>query len=232
MALYLSRTWIFVAILVAVANVDFAAALVKVLRTCAPFPIQAAVTNSLLQALVYLDTNDVDIVLLKHFLPDCRGNAAVTKLRQKSGVCTIVFARKLTREVEEQMKEFGADAVLSRDKLDPIIFVDTVKTVLEQRARVNPQRKHTDHALSKTVIESNPRTAHLLWTARTFSSASRGCRRYCPGRQKAPATPQKKMLRKLLGKPLDDLHTQLVSRSQEEASAPSLSLRSCWTQYI
>lgn len=198
-----------VAILVAVANADFAAALVQVLRNCAPFPVKAAVTNSLQQGLVYLDTNDVDIVLLEAFLPDCRGNAAVTKLRQKSNVPTIVFARKLTSEVEEQMKNFGANAVLSRDKLDPVSLVTTMQTVLEQRTRTNPQRKHSSRGhggksdREPTALTSS---AYALESKDILVGVSR-LQEMLSG-QKAPAMPQKRLLRKLLGKSMDDLHTE------------------------
>jgi DNA-binding NarL/FixJ family response regulator len=183
-------------ILVAVANPDFASALLQLLQACAPFPIKAAATNSMQQGLTYLEQNRVDIVMLEGFLPDCCGTPSISKLRQVCNAPAIVFARKLNRELEDQMKQLGADAVLPRDRLDAIQLIDTVSTVIATAKRSGP-REGNPHPEPCGIDDEQLVAENKVFGAKEIMMAVERLQGFLSGRRLASL--QRTLLRKLLG---------------------------------
>jgi len=189
------------AILVVVDTPNFAGAVVQVLRNCAPFPIRAAVTNSLEQALAFLKTTEVDLILIDAFLPSCAGSSSLCRLRQASVVPAIAFARAPNDDVEHYLMKCGAQAVLPRDSLDAMMLVGAVREILGH-VRLEKPVSHVvdDQAESRIVSTSANGTGesaslvlknHIAGVARLQQILSS---------EKAPTEPQLQQLRKLLGK--------------------------------
>ena len=118
-----------VAVLVAVDNAQFAGALINVLKTCAPFPIRAAFTNSVQHAAHYLEQFKVDVILLDSTLPDCRNEITLAKIRQSSDSAAIVFVKNSDPDLESMLLHLGAHRVFSRVSLDPMSLVRTVEEI-------------------------------------------------------------------------------------------------------
>jgi CheY-like chemotaxis protein len=132
-----------VAILVAVDDSKFAAAVLQVLRTCAPFPINAAVTNILDHALRYIQTTKIDMLLLDASFAHLPDVVPIECVRRISDVPTVLFADSLTRIMDQQLRDLGAQFVLPRNVVDPVTLVEAVQSVLETHCqrKFNYQRK-------------------------------------------------------------------------------------------
>jgi CheY-like chemotaxis protein len=194
-----------VAVLVVVEGSGFSSALVQVLKNCAPFPLKAAVTNSLIHALEHLqeDDSDVDVVLIDAEMANYASGVSIRKVREITSTPTVAFARGLTRDVDEQMRGFGADVVLSRDVLDPMTLIQELQKLMEHHPsgkRSNPLpdsgRLASRNSLETVPEETDPDTlATQIWL-------DGACRlQEVLSEQRQPSEPQRKRLRKLLGKP-------------------------------
>jgi CheY-like chemotaxis protein len=189
------------AILVVVDTPNFAGAIVQVLRNCAPFPIRAAVTNSLDQALSFLKTTQVDLILIDAFLPDSMGASSLCKLRQQSSIPAIAFARSPNEDVEDYLLKCGAQAVLPRDSFDAMMLIGAVQQTIGNLQVERPAM----HAINEYAAERRV----ISHTADGNDSASIVLRNHIAGvarlqeilaSQKRPSAPQLEKLRKLLGK--------------------------------
>lgn len=123
-----------VAVLIAVSNAKFGQALIQVLRSCAPFPVKAAVTSSIDHAVAHLREEHVDILLMDATFPSFADLISVTMVREYSDVPTILFTDLLTRDAEARMLRLGAQAVLPRESIDPITLLETIMDVLKSRS--------------------------------------------------------------------------------------------------
>jgi hypothetical protein len=120
--------------------------------------VQLSVTNSLENALSFLSTGDVDIALVDATFGRPASVVSIVKIRELTITPTIVFTMTLTRDVDEQLRNLGADAVLSRDQLDPITLIETVQRVLEQsyhRKFSRPTTMSSGRAIGREVIVSD-----------------------------------------------------------------------------
>ena len=119
-----------VEILVAVNGTAFADAVLQVLRSCALFPFKASVTSSLTNAMEHIRSGEVELLLIDSKFEERSDIESIELVRSASTVATIVFSRGVTRAMEEHLKKFGAQAVLSRESLDPLTLIETVESVL------------------------------------------------------------------------------------------------------
>jgi DNA-binding NarL/FixJ family response regulator len=189
------------AILVVVDTPNFAGAIVQVLRNCAPFPIRAAVTNSLEQALTFLKTTQVDLILIDAFLPDSMGASSLCKLRQQTSTPAIAFARSPNEDVEHYLLKCGAQAVLPRDSFDAMMLIRAVQKTI---GNLQVERPAT-HVINEYAAERRV----ISHTADVNDSDSMVLRNHIAGvarlqeilaSQKRPPAPQLEKLRRLLGK--------------------------------
>jgi DNA-binding NarL/FixJ family response regulator len=194
-----------VGVLVVVEGSSFSSALVQVLKNCAPFPLKAAVTNSLIHALEHLQEDDanVDVVLIDAEMANYASGVSIRKVREITSTPTVAFARGLTRDVDEQMRKYGADVVLSRDVLDPMTLIQELQRLMERHPagkRNSPLQSGGPVASRdslKTEAEENDvdTIAMQVWL-------DGACRlQEFLADQHQPSEAQTKRLRKLLGKP-------------------------------
>lgn len=191
------------AILVVVDTPNFAGAIVQVLRNCAPFPIRAAVTNSLEQALSFLKTTPVDLILIDAFLPDSMGSSSLCRLRQQSSVPAIAFARSPNEDVEQYLIKCGAQAVLPRDSFDAMTLIRAVQRTI---GNLKVERPAMHEHVANEYAERRVSFSH---TAEEDNSASIVLRNHIAGvarlqeilaSHKPPSEPQLEKLRRLLGR--------------------------------
>ena len=144
-----------VAILVAVNGPAFADALLQVLRTCALFPLKASVTSSLTYAMEHLRSGEVELLLIDSKFEERSDIESIELVRSTSTVPTIVFSRGVTRGMEEHLKRLGAQAVLSRESLDPLTLIETVESVLNESGvrDISRQRNRSEQAMFENEDE-------------------------------------------------------------------------------
>ncbi len=82
-----------VGVLVVVEGVGFTNALLQVLKNCSPFPLKAAVTNSLIHALEHLQEDDgqIDVVLIDAEMANYAPGVPIRKVREITSKPTIAF---------------------------------------------------------------------------------------------------------------------------------------------
>jgi hypothetical protein len=194
-----------VGVLVVVEGSGFTSALVQVLKNCAPFPLKAAVTNSLIHALEHLQDDDaaVDVVLIDADMANYASGVSIRKVREITSTPTVAFARGLTRDVDEQMRGYGADVVLSRDVLDPMTLIQELQKLMENHPSGKRSGPLPDSGrlanLNSPTGEAEETDPDALATQIWLDGA---CRlQEVLSDQRQPSEPQRKRLRKLLGKP-------------------------------
>jgi DNA-binding NarL/FixJ family response regulator len=194
-----------VTILVVVDGASFGAAVLQVLQNCAPFPLNAALTTSLSKALMFLRENPVEVVLLDAKFLEKGDVQSIELLRSFSSVPAIVFARSLTPELEERLMKLGAQAVLAREVINPIILVKTVETVVEKycfRKSLRPPagggQAMTDHNRSRRIVVTDGSDVF-----KRRAGASRLLKFL--NQKDMPSQPQLERLRKLLNKSRPEL---------------------------
>ncbi len=109
---------------------------------------------------------------------------------------------RLTRDVDEQMRNHGADVVLSRDVFDPMTLILELQKLMEKHPvgkRHNPLSESGRLASRSSLTrEAEEADSEAIATQIWLDGA---CRlKEVLTEQRTPSEPQRKKLRKLLGK--------------------------------